>query len=179
MVCVRCKMAVQAALEEAGIGYLSIELGWAILKESLVPEQKGKVQQELKRYELEIMEDKKEILVERIKTEINRIFHSSDPLQFKLSAHLNKVLDYNYTYLANTFSELEGMTLERYFITQRVERVKELIVYDDLSLNQIMDELAYSSVSHLCLQFKKVSGLTPAEFRKQNRAENFIWRELK
>lgn len=176
MVCVRCKMAVQAVLEEAKIDYLAIELGWAKLKESLTPEQTAAVQQGLRHYELEIMEDKTAILVERIKTEIIRLLHTSDPMQFKLSAHLSRVLAYNYTYLANTFSEQEGMTLERYFIAQRVERVKELIVYEDMSLTKITDELAYSSVSHLCLQFKKVSGLTPAEFRKWSRSENFIWK---
>jgi AraC-like DNA-binding protein len=179
MVCVRCKMAVQAVLEEAGIPYLSIELGWAKLKDILTPEQKTKLKTGLGRYELEMMEDRREILIERIKTEIIRILHSPDPLQFKLSAYLSQVLHYNYTYLANSFSEQEGITLERYFIAQRIERVKELIVYEDMSLNQITDELAYSSVSHLCLQFKKVSGLTPAEFRKASLAENFIWRHVK
>lgn len=178
MVCVRCKMAVQAVLDDAGVAYLSIELGWAKLKEALAPEQKTKVQQELGRYALELMEDKTAILVERIKTEIIRLLHSTDPIQLKLSAHLSNVLDYNYTYLANTFSEQEGITLERYFIAQRVERVKELIVYEDMSLNEIMNEMSYSSVSHLCLQFKKVSGLTPAEFRKMSRLENFIWKAL-
>jgi AraC-like DNA-binding protein len=171
-------MAVQAVLEEADIAYLAIELGWAQLKESLGPAQREAVQQGLSRYALEIMKDKRDILIERIKTEITRLLHSPEPMRLKLSAHLSQVLDYNYTYLANTFSEHEGITLERYFIAQRVERVKELIVYEDMSLNQITDELAYSSVSHLCLQFRKVTGLTPAEFRKQSRAEHFIWRKL-
>jgi AraC-like DNA-binding protein len=178
MVCVRCKMAVQAVLEEAGAPYLAIELGWAKLREHLTLEQTVQVREGLDRYELAMIEDKTAILIERIKTEIVRILHSPDPMHLKLSAHLSQVLDYNYTYIANTFSEQEGITLERYFIAQRVERVKELIVYEEMSLNQIMDELAYSSVSHLCLQFKKVSGLTPAEFRKQSRAENFIWKAL-
>ncbi len=178
MVCVRCRMAVQAVLEEADIDYLAIELGWAKLKEGLTPKQKVSIQQGLRRYELEIMEDKKAILVERIKTEIIRLLHADDPMQLKLSAHLSQVLDYNYTYLANTFSEQEGITLERYFIVQRVERVKELIIYGGLSLTEIMDALAYSSVSHLCLQFKKVTGITPAEFRKQSQSENFIWKAL-
>ncbi|HVF97717.1 MAG TPA: AraC family transcriptional regulator [Flavisolibacter sp.] len=175
----RCKMAVQAVMEKAGVDYLSIELGWAKLKEGLTSEQKAAVQEELSRYQLEIMEDKTAILLERIKTEITRILHSPEPPRFKLSAHLSQALNYNYTYLANTFSEHEGMTLERYFIAQRVERVKELIIYEDFSLNRIMNQLAYSSLSHLCLQFKKTSGLTPAEFRRQSRTENFIWREVK
>jgi AraC-like DNA-binding protein len=140
--------------------------------------QKGKLEEGLKHYELELLEDRSKILVERTKTEIIGILHSSQPLQYKLSAHLSKVLDYNYTYLANTFSELEGITLERYFIAQRVERVKELILYEDLSLAQITDELAYSSVSHLCLQFKKVTDMTPAEFKKLCKLDDFVWRPL-
>jgi AraC-like DNA-binding protein len=178
MVCIRCKMAVQSVLEENAIPYLSIELGWAKLHRELTPAQKKRVEQGLKRYQLELMEDKNRILVERIKAEIVELLHSPHPMQFKLSVHLSQELDYNYTYLANTFSAVEGITVERYFIAQRVERVKELIVYEDISLTEITEELRYSSVSHLCLQFKKVAGITPAEFRKQCRDDHFIWKAI-
>lgn len=178
MVCVRCKMAVQLVLEEAGVAYEAIELGWAKLNVGLTPELKQKIAQGLARFELEILEDKTRIMVELIKTEIIRLIHSSGPMQLKLSAYLSGALGYNYTYLANTFSEQEGITLERYFIAQRVQRVKELMVYEDLPLGDITDELGYSSVSHLCLQFKKVAGITPAEFRKLSRTKHFIWKPL-
>jgi AraC-like DNA-binding protein len=178
MVCVRCKMAVQAVLEQNSIPYLSIELGWAKLHRELTPAQRKSVQQGLKAYQLEMVEDKNRILAERIKAEIISILQSQQPLQFKLSVHLSELLDYNYTYLANTFSAVEGITVERYFIAQRVEKVKEMIVYDDLSLTEITDQLRYSSVSHLCLQFKKVAGITPAEFRKRCRSDHFIWKAI-
>jgi AraC-like DNA-binding protein len=171
-------MAVQSVLELHGIAYEQIELGWATLKEELTSEQRIKLEQGLKHYELELVGDKTRILVERIKSEITKLLHSDHPMQFKLSVHLSEVLDYNYTYLANTFSESEGITLERYFIAQRIERVKELIIYDDKSLSDITDELNFSSVSHLCVQFKKVSGLTPAEFRRRCRSGNFVWKAL-
>jgi AraC family transcriptional regulator len=117
-------------------------------------------------------------LVERIKTEVIQLLQSPQDMQLKLSAYLSKVLAHNYTYLANTFSDEEGLTLERFFITQRIERVKELIVYEDLSLSRITDELNFSSVSHLCQQFKKVTGITPAEFRKLCQSEEFVWRNI-
>lgn len=178
MVCVRCKMAVEAVLTANGIRYSSVELGRAKLQAPLTPAQKEAVVKGLAYYHLQLLEGKNKILVERIKTEIIELLHDPQPLQLKLSAHLSQKLDYNYTYLTNTFSEEEGITLEKYFIQQRVERVKELLVYEDLSLSQITDELQYSSVSHLCLQFKKVSGLTPAEFKKKYSTEDFVWRAV-
>jgi AraC-like DNA-binding protein len=171
-------MAVETVLEENSILYLSIELGWVKLTRELTTEEKKSVARGLRRYQLELMEDKTRILVELIKTEIIDLLHSPHPLQFKLSVYLSEKLDYNYTYLANTFAAIEGITVERYFIAQRVERVKELIVYEDLSLTQIADALRYSSVSHLCLQFKKVAGITPAEFRKRCRSDHFIWKAI-
>lgn len=176
MVCVRCNMAVEAVLRENGVEYHAVELGRARLQAPLTAIQKAGVTKGLAHYKLELMEDKSKILVEGIKTEIINLLQSPHTLQLKLSAHLSRALGYNYTYLANTFSEQEGMTLERYFISQRIERVKELMVYEDLSLTQISYELAYSSVSHLCLQFKKVTGLTPAEFKKRCRSGDFVWR---
>jgi AraC-like DNA-binding protein len=177
MVCVRCKMAVEAVLKANNIAYNSVELGRADLADELTPAQRAKVAEGLLHYQLELMEDPGRILVERIKTEIITLLQSRQPMQLKLSVHLSKVLNYNYTYLANTFSEQEGMTLERFFISQRVERVKELIVYEYFPLVQIAEELGYSSVSHLSQQFKKVTGITPAEFRKRCQSDKFIWRK--
>lgn len=178
MVCIRCKMAVEKVLNDNAISFHAVELGIAKLCAPVTAAQKEKVSKGLAYYHLSLMEDRNKILVERIKTEIIRILHTEEPLRYKLSAHLSQILDYNYTYLANTFSEVEGITLEKYFIQQRVERVKELIVYEDLSLAQITDQLNYSSVSHFCLQFKKVTGLTPAEFKKHCGSDDFVWRPV-
>ena len=178
MVCVRCVMAVQDVLKSNHIPYSRIELGWAELESSLNNTQQTKLEEGLKHYQLQLMQDKTQILMERIKTEIIHLLHKPQSLQLKLSAHLSQQLGYNYTYLANTFSDLEGMTLERYFITQRIERVKELIVYEDLSLTEITHVLQYSSVSHLCLQFKKVTGITPADFKKKCQSGNYAWRAI-
>lgn len=178
MVCIRCKMAVETVLKEAGVCYVSVILGKAVLAQELTPVQKAKVEEGLKYYELELMQDKKEILVERIKVEIHSLLKSPGKTQFKLSAYLSNALDFNYTYLSNTFSEKEGKTLEHYFIAQRIERAKELMVYETLSLAQIADELLFSNVSHLCVQFKKVAGITPAEFKKLCLSDDFEWRAL-
>lgn len=172
-------MAVQAVLEEVGIVYSAIELGWAKLAAPLTAEQEQALVAGLKRYDLALLRSKTSILVESIKNEIAGLLQSPHTLQLKLSVHLSQALGYNYTYLANTFSEQEGLTLERYYIAQRVEKVKELIVYEDRPLGEIAYDLSYSSVSHLCLQFKKVTGQTPAEFRKKSKTENFIWRALR
>lgn len=178
MVCVRCKMAVAAVLQQAGVEYHAIELGWAKLKSGLTPAQKQAVVAGLAYYQLELLEERNKILIEKIKTEIIRLLQSPQAIRFKLSVHLSELLQYNYTYLANVFSEGEGITLERYFITQRVEKAKELIWYEDLPLAEITDRLNYSSVSHFCHQFKKVAGLTPGDFKKQCGQEDFILRVL-
>jgi YesN/AraC family two-component response regulator len=171
-------MAVEAVFAAANINYVFVKLGKAVLAQELTPAQKAKVEEGLKYYQLELLQDKKEILVERIKVEINSLLTSPDKTQLKMSAYLSNALDFNYTYLSNTFSEKEGKTLERYFIAQRVERAKELMVYEDSSLAQIADKLSFSSVSHLCVQFKKVAGLTPAEFRKLCINDDFEWRAI-
>lgn len=177
MVCVRCIMAVQTTLEKLKIDYLSIELGKVKLKTELEPVLQKELNASLKRYDLELMEDRKKILVERIKTTIVQLLHSSNTnLELKLSVFLSESLHYNYTYLANTFSEMEGTTIERFYIENRVERVKELILYEELTLTEIADRLNYSSVAHLCLQFKKVTGQTPAVFKKLCRSDDYVWR---
>lgn len=178
MVCIRCKMAVEAVLREAGVDDALVELGRARLAAPLTEDQKTAVKKGLAYYHLALMENRNKILVERIKTEIRRLLAAPEQMQLKLSVYLSQVLDYNYTYLANVFSEEEGMTLEKYFINQRVERAKELMVYEELPLGEITGQLKFSSVSHLCLQFKKVTGLTPAEFKKQCRLDDFTWRPV-
>jgi AraC-like DNA-binding protein len=170
-------MAVEAVLKGLDIAFESIELGRVTLAGELDPDQLKKINTALGFYELEIMNDKKKILAERIKTIIIEMFHSPDlEIKFKLSEHLSRRLGYDYTYLANAFSETEGSTIERFYILSRVERVKELIVYEALSIKEIAYHLNYSSVSHLSLQFKKVTGETPSMFKKLCESEGYIWR---
>jgi AraC-like DNA-binding protein len=167
MVSARCKMAVQTVLEELSIKYQTIELGEVKLTSALNAEQQKKLNAALKNYELELMGDKKKVMVERIKTLITETFSTDDTeRQLKLSEHLSKTLGSDYTYLANTFSEIAGLTIERFYISARVERVKELLAHEGLSIKEIADQLNYSSVAHLCMQFKKVTGKTPTMFKK-------------
>jgi AraC-like DNA-binding protein len=179
MVCLRCKMAVQSVLEELQIEYESIELGRVNLRSYLSPEQKKLLNNALRKYELQLMEDQKAVLVEQIKIIILELFQEPDTeMQIKLSAYLSTKLNYQYTYLSNLFSEKEGFTIERFYIVSRVERVKELMMYEDLSLSDIAYQLKYSSVSHLCLQFKKVTGQTPSAFKSLCQSNDFVWRKL-
>jgi len=170
-------MAVQSVLDKLAIEYHTIELGSVKLKQTLSSDQLTKFNSGLQHYQLELMEDKKKILVERIKVSLVELFNSSDyEMRLKLSEYLSKRLNYDYTYLSNIFSEMEGSTLERYYIVRRIERVKELIVYDGLSITEIAYQLNYSNVSHLCVQFKKVSGQTPSTFKKLWENGEFVWR---
>jgi AraC family transcriptional regulator len=170
-------MAVQAVLGGLKIDYLSIELGRVELAAELTPEQKDQVNEGLKYYALELMNNKKMIVVERIKTLIIQKFNTPDPDQgLKFSVYLSESLHYDYTYLANIFSEMEGSTIEHYYISNRIERVKELMIYEALSIKEIAYQLNYSSVSHLSLQFKKVTGHTPSIFKKLCETRDFVWR---
>lgn len=175
MVSSRCKMAVQAVLKELKIDYLHIELGEVKLAAPLTPEQQKKLKAALKPYELELMDDKKNILVEQIKALIIETFHAEDiEKHLKLSGYLSTHLLLDYTYLANTFSEKEGMTIERFYIVSRIERVKELVAYEALSIKEIAYQLKFSSVAHLSRQFKKVTGQTLSMFKKLCESPDYI-----
>ncbi len=177
MVCVRCKMAVQSVLEELQINYLHIELGKAILKENISSELVKKIEVGLSHYELELMYDKRKIVVESIKILIIELLHSSKEDEFlKLSVFLSSSLEYDYTYLSNIFSELESSTIEKFYIDNRIERVKELIVYENLNISEIAYRLRFSSISHLCFQFKKITGQTPSKFKKLVQSDLFVWK---
>jgi AraC-like DNA-binding protein len=177
MVCIRCKMAVKAVLDGLYIDYIRVELGWAETVAVLTAEQKLQVNEGLQHYALELMQNKKMILVERIKTLIIEKCHAidSEPV-LKFSVFLSEALQYDYTYLANIFSETEGSTIERFYIANRIERVKELMVYEAMSIKEIAYQLNYSSVSHLCLQFKKVTGQTPSLFKTLCESGSFVWK---
>ena len=167
MVCIRCKMVVKSELERIGVPYTVVELGEVELKERISREQRDELDILLKKSGLELMDDKKSMLIERIKTVIIELIHYSNELpKTKFSEYLSDKLNHDYTYLSNLFSEVQGITIEHFIIAHKIERVKELLVYDELNLTEIAYKLHYSSVAHLSNQFKKVTGLTPSYFKQ-------------
>jgi AraC-like DNA-binding protein len=167
MVCIRCEMLVKAEFKKKGIHYISVKIGEAEIKEDLTQKQIDELNIELKKSGLELLDDKKSMLVEKIKNVIIDLVHyTEDNIRVNLSDYLIEKLNYDYTYLANLFSEFKGTTIEQFFINHRIERAKELLIYDELNLNEIAEKLHYSSTAHLCKQFKKVTGLTPSHFKQ-------------
>ena len=167
MVSTRCKMAVKAALKELGLHYIVLDLGEVDIMETLSAEQRNSLMVSLQKSGLELMDDKRAILIEKIKSVIVEMVHNSDEIiKIKFSEHLSKKLDHDYTYLANLFSEVQGTTIEQFIISHKVERIKELITYDELNISEIAWKMNYSSVAHLSNQFKKVTGLSPSHFRQ-------------
>lgn len=163
----RCKMMVKTELEKLGIHYSSVELGEAIINENLSPSQRDELNTALERSGLELMDDKRAMLIEKIKNVIIEAIHYSDEsLKVNFSAHLSETLQHDYPYFANLFSEVESTTIEHFIIKHKIERVKELLVYDELTHTEIAYKLHYSSVAHLSNQFKKNTGLTPSFFKK-------------
>jgi AraC-like DNA-binding protein len=160
-------MVVKSELERLGLQHTIIELGEAEIYGDISDDKKAKLDAALKKQGLELMDDKKSMLIEKIKTVIIELIHYSDfPLKINLSDYLTSRINYDYTYLANLFSEVQGTTIEHFFIYHKIERVKELLVYDELNLKEIAYKLHYSSVAHLSNQFKKVTGLTPSHFKQ-------------
>ena len=167
MVSLRCKLIVKDELIRLGIKYLTIDLGMVETSEMLSATQHELLRENLLKYGLELLEDKKAILIEKIKNVIIEMIHYSEELPLlKYSEYLSQKLGYNYTYLANIFSEVKGITIQQYIIINKIEKVKELILYNELNLTEISYRLNYSSVAHLSSQFKKVTGLTPSFFKK-------------
>jgi AraC-like DNA-binding protein len=159
-------MVVKSELDKLGLHYSKVELGEVNIKEVLDTEQRAQLKAALLKSGLELMDDKKAILIDRIKNVIVEMVHyAEEPNKLNFSDLLSDKLNYDYTYLANLFSEVTGITIERYLIAHKIERVKELLLYDELSLTEISYMLNYSSVAHLSSQFKKVTGLTPTYFR--------------
>lgn len=159
-------MVVKNELEKLGLHYSIVELGEALIDEEATVEQLSELNESLLKNGLEILNDNRQILVEKIKTTIIELVHyTDDQIKVNLSNYLSEKLGYNYTYLANLFSELKGTTIEHYYLTHKIEKVKELLVYDELNLTEIAFKLHYSSVAHLSNQFKKMTGLTPTNFR--------------
>jgi AraC-like DNA-binding protein len=167
MVSIRCKMMVKAELDKLGLHYGIVDLGEVVIEENITPEQNGQLKTALLKSGLELMDDKKAMLIEKIKNVIVEMVHYEDELpKTKNSDYIGEKLKHNYTYLANLFSEATGTTIEHYIIIHKIERAKELIIYDELNLTEIAWKLNYSSVAHLSNQFKKITGLTPSFFKK-------------
>lgn len=172
MVSIRCKMLVKSELEKLGLHYSIVELGEAEITDRATSEQLIELDMNLRKSGLELMDDRKSKLIEKIKNIIVEMVHYSDePLKENFSDFLSKKLKYDYNYLSNLFTEVEGITIEKFIINHKIERVKELLVYDELNLTEIANKMHYSSVAHLSNQFKRVTGLTPSHFKKirQNR----------
>ena len=166
MVCNRCKMVVKSELEKLGYEPVTVELGEVVLDKELASQEKEAIDKALRQVGFSIIDDKKSRLIESIKTLIVELVHQrSNELTTNLSDYLSSRLHIDYKYMTTLFTEVEGSTIEKYFIAQKIERVKELLVYDELTLSEIAYNLNYSSVAHLSAQFKKVTGLTPSHFK--------------
>ena len=166
MVSIRCQMAVKSELERLGINYTKVEVGEVEIISKVSKDQLYSLAAALKLTGLELMVDNKLILVERIKTIIiDHIHNSEGQLKINFSDFLSKKLNHYYNYLSNLFFEVKGTSIEQYFLSHKIEKVKELLVYDELNLTEIAWKLNFSSVSHLSNQFKKMTGLTPSHFK--------------
>lgn len=167
MVCNRCIMVVKQELEQLQLHPLQVSLGEVVLQEDKLSDaQHAAVEKALGQAGFELISDRNGRIIEKIKNVIiTQVHHSNEELRQKFSALISSELHYDYSYLSKLFSEVEGITIEQYIINQKIEKVKELLAYDELSLTQIADEMGYSSVAHLSAQFKKVTGLPPSHFK--------------
>lgn len=166
MVCDRCKMVVTRELEKQNINFKKVELGEITVVDKVEANRLKQFKENIEQLGFELIDDKKSKLIEKVKTEIINLIHKpTSKLKTNFSAHLSEKIGKDYSSISSLFSEVEGTTIEQYFIHQKIERVKELLVYDELSLSQIADQLKYSSVQHLSKQFKQVTGLTPSHFK--------------
>ena len=167
MVSLRCKLIVKDELAKLGLHYVNLELGAVDVLEEITPKQRELLKKNLLNSGLELMDDKKSILIERIKSVIIEMIHYNDELPtINYSDYISQKLQLDYTYLSNMFSEAQGMTIQQYIIIHKIEKVKELLLYDEMNLTEISYELNYSSLAHLSAQFKKVTGLSPSYFKQ-------------
>jgi AraC-like DNA-binding protein len=166
MVSLRCKMIVKSELEKLGLHATIVELGEVAIAENLSAEMEEHLKAALFKFGFELMEDKKSMLIEKVKNIIVEMIHYSDePPTINFSDFLSEKLGYDYNYLSNLFSEVKGTTIEHYIISHKIEKAKELLIYNELTLTEIAYKLHYSSVAHLSNQFKKITGLTPSFFK--------------
>jgi AraC-like DNA-binding protein len=168
-------MMVKEELKKLGLRYVVVDLGLVEILEDLTKAQHEQLKSNLLKSGLELLDDKKSILIEKIKNVITEMIHHSDEVPvLNYSDFISKKLQYDYTYLSNIFSEVKGITIQQFIIINKIERVKELLLYDELNLTQISYKLHYSSVAHLSNQFKKITGLSPSFFKqlRQKRKSN-------
>lgn len=167
MVCNRCKMVVKSTLENLGLHPVRVELGEIELRENDISPVKQQLRHDLQVLGFDLLDDKKAKTIEKVKNLITDLIQNkNNVLNITLSEYLSRELHQDYSSLSNLYSEVEGMTIEKYYILQKIEKVKELLVYDELSLSEIASRLNYSSTAYLSNQFKKVTGLTPSHFKK-------------
>lgn len=179
MVCIRCNMVVKKELTKLGIPFSAVNLGEVDMPDTISPWQRDQLKLALLKSGLELLDDKKNVLIQKIKNVIiESVHHSEEPLAVKLSEHLSQKLNHDYTYLANLFSEVQGVTIEKFFISHKIERVKELLVYNELTLTEIGRKLHYCSVTHLSAQFKKTTGLTPSHFKQLKNRKRYMLEDL-
>ncbi len=170
MVSLRCKMLVKEELIKLGLDHVILNLGMVETAGEITHEKRIQLKNNLLKSGLELLDDKKSILIERIKNVIVEMVHYNDEIpKMNYSGYLSEKLGYDYTYLSNTFSEVQGITIQHYIIKHKIEKVKELLLYDEFNLTEIAHKLHYSSPSHLSNQFKKVTGLTPSFFKKMKK----------
>lgn len=162
-----CKMMVKEELKKLGLHFIVVDLGEVDILEDLTEKQRNQLKIDLSQLGLELLDDKRIVLIEKIKNIIiELILNSDETIKIKFSNFLSEKLHHNYTYLANLFSEVQGISIQQFMILHKIERVKELMFYDELNLKEIAYRLNYSSVAHLSNQFKKVTGLSPAHFKQ-------------
>ena len=170
LVCTRCIMAVEQVLAQLHLTPLHVELGKAVVQEEPSPEVLARLRAELETLGFELLDDRRMQLIEQVRTAVVELVHyRNNDLRVNLSDYLTERLHHEYSALSKLFSEVTGTTIEKYFIAQKIERVKELLVYDELSLGEIADLLNYSSTAHLSAQFKSVTGMTPSRFKQEKR----------
>jgi len=167
MVSNRCKIVVKEVLKELGLHFIVVDLGEIEIMEDITMEQRTALKTGLLESGLELMDDKKAILIERVRILITDMIHNADELPVtNYSNYISDKIGYDYTYLSNIFSEVKGITIQQFIIINKIERIKELINYDELNITEIAWKMNYSSVAHLSNQFKKVTGLTPSQFKQ-------------
>jgi len=167
MVSNRCKMVVKEELKKLGLHFIVVDLGEVEIMENITAEQREQVKIALHESGLELMDDKRAVLIEKIKnTIIEMVHHSEETIKVNFSDYLSEKLNHDYTYMANLFSEVQGTTIEQFIISHKIERIKELMIYGELNITEIAWKMNYSSVAHLSNQFKKATGLSPSHFKQ-------------
>ncbi len=167
MISNRCKIAVKEELKKLGLHFIVVDLGEVEIMENITPEQRELVKTALFNSGFELMDNKRAVLIEKIKnTVIEMVHHSDEIIKTNFSNYLSEKLNHDYTYLANLFSEVQGTTIEQFIISHKIERIKELIIYGEQNITEIAWKMNYSSVAHLSNQFKKVTGLSPSHFKQ-------------